>query len=93
MGTSQLPKFEEQLYRIERDELYLVPTAEVSLTNLHREELLPYASLPLKYVAYTPCFRREAGAGHEQLIAEKTRNIGSSLHARGNRGNMSERVR
>ena len=62
MGTSQLPKFEEQLYRIERDELYLAPTAEVSLTNLHREELLPCASLPLKYVAYTPCFRREAGA-------------------------------
>ncbi len=62
MGTSQLPKFEEQLYRIERDELYLAPTAEVPLTNLHREELLPYAALPLKYVAYTPCFRREAGA-------------------------------
>ena len=62
IGTSQLPKFEEQLYRIERDGLYLAPTAEVPLTNLHREELLPYSSLPLKYVAYTPCFRREAGA-------------------------------
>ena len=62
MGTSQLPKFEEQQYEIERDELYLAPTAEVPLTNLHREELLPYSSLPLNYVAYTPCFRREAGA-------------------------------
>jgi seryl-tRNA synthetase len=62
VGTSQLPKFGEQVYGIERDGLYLTPTAEVPLTNLHREELLPYASLPLKYVAYTPCFRREAGA-------------------------------
>ena len=62
VGTSQLPKFEEQLYRIERDALYLAPTAEVPLTNLHREEVLPSSSLPLKYAAYTPCFRREAGA-------------------------------
>ena len=62
VGTSQLPKFEEQLYRIERDALYLAPTAEVPLTNLHREEVLPWSSLPLKYAAYTPCFRREAGA-------------------------------
>ena len=62
MGTSNLPKFEEQLYRIERDSLYLAPTAEVPLTNLHREEVLPFSSLPLKYTAYTPCFRREAGA-------------------------------
>ncbi|HRJ73480.1 MAG TPA: serine--tRNA ligase, partial [Terrimicrobiaceae bacterium] len=61
-GTSQLPKFEEQLYRIERDDLYLVPTAEVPVTNLHREEILPAASLPLRYVSYTPCFRREAGS-------------------------------
>jgi seryl-tRNA synthetase len=62
VGTSNLPKFEEQLYRIERDSLYLAPTAEVPLTNLHREEVLPLSSLPLKYTAYTPCFRREAGA-------------------------------
>ncbi|HEY5768867.1 MAG TPA: serine--tRNA ligase [Terrimicrobium sp.] len=62
VGTSNLPKFEEQLYRVERDSLYLAPTAEVPLTNLHREEVLPLASLPLKYTAYTPCFRREAGA-------------------------------
>jgi seryl-tRNA synthetase len=62
MGTSQLPKFKEQQYEIERDGLYLAPTAEVPLTNLHREELLPYSWLPLNYVAYTPCFRREAGA-------------------------------
>jgi seryl-tRNA synthetase len=62
VGTSQLPKFEEQSYRIDRDALYLAPTAEVPVTNLHREEVLPLPSLPLKYVAYTPCFRREAGA-------------------------------
>ena len=62
VGTSQLPKFEEQQYRIDRDSLYLVPTAEVPLTNLHREEVLSFSTLPLKYAAYTPCFRREAGA-------------------------------
>jgi seryl-tRNA synthetase len=62
VGTSQLPKFEEQLYRAERDDLYLAPTAEVPVTNLHREELLPESALPKKYVCYTPCFRREAGA-------------------------------
>jgi seryl-tRNA synthetase len=62
IGTGQLPKFEEQLYRCERDELYLAPTAEVPVTNLHREEILPLAELPKKFAAYTPCFRREAGS-------------------------------
>ena len=62
IGTSQLPKFEEQLYRCERDELYLAPTAEVPVTNLYREEILSLAELPKKMVAYTPCFRREAGS-------------------------------
>jgi seryl-tRNA synthetase len=62
VGTSQLPKFEEQSYRIDRDSLYLIPTGEVPLTNLHSEEVLPFSTLPLKYSAYTPCFRREAGA-------------------------------
>lgn len=62
VGTSQLPKFEEQLYRCERDELYLAPTAEVPVTNLHREEILQADQLPLKYTAYSPCFRREAGS-------------------------------
>lgn len=62
IGTTQLPKFEEQQYRIDRDGLYLVPTAEVPVTNLHREELLTTKDLPIKYAAYTPCFRREAGA-------------------------------
>jgi len=61
-GTTQLPKFADQQYRCANDELYLIPTAEVPVTNLHREEILPLASLPVKYVAYTPCFRREAGA-------------------------------
>jgi seryl-tRNA synthetase len=62
VGTTQLPKFEEQLYRCERDGLYLAPTAEVPVTNLHREEILRLDQLPLRYTAYTPCFRREAGA-------------------------------
>jgi len=61
-GTGQLPKFEEEMFRCRDDELYLIPTAEVSVTNLHREEILPPGSLPIKYVAYTPCFRREAGS-------------------------------
>lgn len=61
-GTGQLPKFRDDLYRCERDDYYLVPTAEVPVTNLHREEILSEEDLPLSYVAYTPCFRREAGA-------------------------------
>ncbi len=62
IGTAQLPKFEEDMYRIERDDLFLIPTAEVPLANLHREEILDGSRLPLYYTAYTPCFRREAGA-------------------------------
>ncbi len=61
-GTGHLPKFEDDAYRTEPDDLFLVPTAEVPLTNLHRGEILEADVLPLKYVAYTPCFRREAGA-------------------------------
>ena len=61
-GTGQLPKFAEDLYQTEKDDLWLVPTAEVPVTNLHRDELLPLDRLPLRYTAYTPCFRREAGA-------------------------------
>ena len=62
VGTGQLPKFEEDLYKCERDELYLIPTAEVPLTNLHRDEILKEEELPIYYTAYTPCYRREAGA-------------------------------
>jgi seryl-tRNA synthetase len=61
-GTGQLPKFEEDLFRIETPELFLIPTAEVPLTNIHREEMLDRQQLPIKYTAYTPCFRREAGS-------------------------------
>lgn len=61
-GTAQLPKFADQQYRCADDELYLIPTAEVPVTNLHREEILPATGLPVKYTAYTPCFRREAGS-------------------------------
>ena len=62
IGTGQLPKFEEDQYRTEPDDLFLVPTAEVPVTNLHRGEILDGRDLPKAYVAYTPCFRREAGA-------------------------------
>lgn len=61
-GTGQLPKFEEESYLSERDDLWLIPTAEVPVTNLHRDELLAADALPLRYTAYSPCFRREAGA-------------------------------
>jgi seryl-tRNA synthetase len=62
IGTSQLPKFEPDMYGLEENQLFLTPTAEVPLTNLHREEILSAGELPKKFVAYTPCFRREAGA-------------------------------
>jgi seryl-tRNA synthetase len=66
VGTTQLPKFEADMYGLENGELFLAPTAEVPVTNLHREEILAMVDLPKKYVAYTPCFRREAGsAGRE----------------------------
>ncbi|HEY8257871.1 MAG TPA: serine--tRNA ligase [Gemmatimonadales bacterium] len=61
-GTSQLPKFEEELYRTDPDDLFLIPTAEVPVTNIHRDDILDAASLPIAYAAWTPCFRREAGA-------------------------------
>jgi seryl-tRNA synthetase len=61
-GTGQIPDKEDQMYVVTRDELYLVPTAEVPVTNLHRDEILEAAALPIRYAAYTPCFRREAGA-------------------------------
>jgi seryl-tRNA synthetase len=66
IGTSQLPKFESDMYKVEGEELFLAPTAEVPVTNLYRDEVLPVVDLPKKFVAYTPCFRREAGsAGRE----------------------------
>jgi len=61
-GTGQIPKLEEDMYHVEKDDLFLIPTAEVPVTNLHREEILTGDRLPLCYVAYTPCFRREAGS-------------------------------
>ena len=60
-GTGQLPKLEEDMYYIPSDDLFLIPTAEVPVTNLHREEVLDGEALPILYTAYTPCFRREAG--------------------------------
>lgn len=61
-GTGQLPKFEEDLFRLRDEEYYLIPTAEVPVTNLHRDEVLNESILPIRYTAYTPCFRREAGS-------------------------------
>jgi seryl-tRNA synthetase len=61
-GTGQIPDKEDQMYVVTRDELYLVPTAEVPVTNLHRDEVLDHDALPIRYAAYSPCFRREAGA-------------------------------
>ncbi|MCX7738531.1 MAG: serine--tRNA ligase [Hydrogenothermaceae bacterium] len=61
-GTGQLPKFKEDLYKVEEEDLYLIPTAEVTLTNLHADEILSEEQLPLYYTAYTPCFRKEAGS-------------------------------
>ena len=61
-GTGQLPKFEDDLYRTSGDDLFLIPTAEVPVTNIYRDEIVDATSLPITMVAYTPCFRREAGA-------------------------------
>lgn len=61
-GTGQLPKFEEEVYKCKDDELYLIPTAEVTLVNLHKDEFLSEEELPKKYVSYSACFRREAGS-------------------------------
>ncbi len=62
IGTAQLPKFEEDQYSLTDDGLYLIPTAEVPVTNLYRDEILAESELPMQFVAYSPCFRREAGA-------------------------------
>ena len=62
VGTGQLPKFENEMYRCDADDLFLIPTAEVPVTNIHREEIIARGTLPIYYVAYSPCFRREAGA-------------------------------
>ena len=61
-GTGQLPKFEEDLFRLRDEDYFLIPTAEVPVTNLHRDEILNESALPIRYTAFTPCFRREAGS-------------------------------
>ena len=61
-GTGQLPKFEEDLFKLKDSDFYLIPTAEVPVTNIHRGEILKKGDLPICYAAYTPCFRREAGS-------------------------------
>ena len=66
IGTGQLPKFEEDMYRLRDEEMYLAPTAEVPVSNIHREEILREDQLPIYYCAYTPCFRREAGAAGKE---------------------------
>ncbi len=66
IGSGQLPKFEEDMYRLRDEDMYLAPTAEVPVANIHREEILREDQLPIYYCAYTPCFRREAGAAGKQ---------------------------
>ncbi|MEM7484214.1 MAG: serine--tRNA ligase [Bacteroidota bacterium] len=61
-GTGQLPDKEGQMYHVQNDELYLIPTAEVPITNIHRNDIVPQENFPIKYTGYTPCFRREAGS-------------------------------
>ena len=61
-GSGQLPKFAEESFRCSEDDLWLTPTAEVPVTSLHRDEIIPVDQLPLRYAAYSPCFRREAGS-------------------------------
>lgn len=61
-GTGQLPKFEEDMYGTEDQQMFLIPTAEVPVTNLYRDTILQESDLPIKMAAYTPCFRREAGS-------------------------------
>jgi seryl-tRNA synthetase len=70
IGTGQLPKFEEDMYRLTGDNLYMIPTAEVPVTNLHREEIMDMEDLPIRYQSFSPCFRREAGrhVGEEGII-------------------------
>ncbi len=63
LGTGQLPKFEDDLFKVCDEDLYLIPTAEVPLVNLYREEIIPNLDQPIKLTAYTPCFRKEAGSG------------------------------
>jgi seryl-tRNA synthetase len=62
IGTGQLPKFEEDMFKLEGLDYFLIPTAEVPVTNIHRDEILTVEQLPIKYCAYTPCFRSEAGS-------------------------------
>jgi seryl-tRNA synthetase len=62
IGSGQLPKMADDMYHIEKDDLYPIPTAEVPITNLHRDEILSESNLPMKYVGYSACFRREAGS-------------------------------
>ncbi len=67
IGTGQLPKFAEDLFKIEKEDLYMIPTAEVPLTNLYQDEIIPDLSEPIKMTAYTPCFRKEAGSGGKDV--------------------------
>ncbi len=67
LGTGQLPKFEEDLFKVCDEDLYLIPTAEVPLTNLYRDEIIKDLSEPIKLTAYTPCFRKEAGSGGKDI--------------------------
>ena len=83
--TGQFPKFQEDAFVLERDELALIPTAEVPVTNLHREEILEGEALPVRYTAYTPCFRREAEA------MDETREVSSDINFKVENVNLFDR--
>ena len=74
-GTGQLPKFEEDAFKLSNVDYFLIPTAEVPVTNMHRDEILDGTSLPLKYCAYSACFRAEAEARTRYKRADKTASI------------------
>ena len=68
-ATGKLPKFEEELFKVENGIYFLIPTAEVPVTNIHRDEILREENLPVLYTAYSPCFRREAGSYGKERAA------------------------
>ena len=81
-GTGQLPKFEDDMYKIEGEELFLIPTAEVTLTNLHNGEILDEEELPKYYCGFTACYRKEAGLtrSEERRVGKECRSRWSPYH-------------
>src|SRR2546427_13188768 len=84
-GTSQLPKFEEDLFKVRDTDYYLVPTAEVPVTNIYREDIIDGERLPIKFTACTPCFRSEAGSYGKDvrgIFRSEERRVGKECRSR-----------